>query len=75
MNASLEILNEQIENLKENYYLLLGGCQNILEFSNYTVMDKRYIDKTKFNQYKEINIKLKKLFLYMNDLKEKIKEI
>ena len=75
MKVALEILNEQINNLKENYYCLIGSCANILEFSNYTVMDKRYRDARYFSECEKLNKKLKELNYELLSLRDKINNL
>jgi hypothetical protein len=73
METSLEILKEQIENLKKEYYVLIGQCNNVMEFSNYTVSPERDInDKT---LAKSLNDKIKNLYQYMLDLREEIEKL
>ena len=64
MDTCLDILREQIKNLKENYYNFMGSFTNMFEFSNYTIMDESNRIPIYTKQYKQINAKLKKLYIY-----------
>ena len=70
MNVCLEILGEQIENMKENYFCLIGGCQNMLEFSNYTIMSG--IKEKNYRKLKMVNDRIKKLYEHLIEIKEDI---
>ena len=54
MDTCLDILNEQIKTIKENYYNFMGSFTNLLEFSNYTVMDEGNRIPIYTKQYKRI---------------------
>lgn len=75
MDTCLEILNEQIKTIKENYYNFMGSFTNLLEFSNYTVMDEGNRIPIYTKQYKQINSKLKILYQNILELKEVIDQI
>ena len=75
MDVCLEILKEQINNLKENYYCFIGACNNMMEFSNYTVMDERLKNKENIVELKQVNEKLKFLYQQMLKVKEDISDL
>jgi len=75
MNVCLEILVEQIKNFKENYYGLVGACINMLEFSNYTVMENRLKCKRDIKSLRKINDNLKLLRDEMRNLKDFIDKL
>ena len=75
MDTCLDILNEQIKTIKENYYNFMGSFTNLLEFSNYTVMDEGNRIPIYTKQYKQINSKLKILYQNILELKEVIDQI
>lgn len=72
METCLEILKEQVNNLKANYFNFMGSFTNMFEFSNYTMIkindnENKYID-----EYKEINSKLKNLHSQILELGDEI---
>ena len=72
METWLEILKEQVNNLKANYFNFMGSLTNMFEFSNYTMIkindnENKYID-----EYKEINSKLKNLHTQILELGDEI---
>mgnify|MGYP007045648009 FL=1 len=72
METCLEILKEQVNNLKANYFNFMGSFTNMFEFSNYTMIkindnENKYID-----EYKEINSKLKNLHTQILELGDEI---
>lgn len=75
MDTCLDILREQIKNLKENYYNFMGSFTNMLEFSNYTVMDESNRIPIYTKQYKQINAKLKNLYQQILELREEISNL
>lgn len=75
MDNSLDILKEQINNIKENYYCFTGSYTNILEFSNYTIMDEGNRIPIYTKQYKIINNKLKMLYEHILELREEISKL
>lgn len=75
MDTCLDILREQIKNLKENYYNFMGSFTNMFEFSNYTVMDESNKIPIYTKQYKQINAKLKKLYQHLLELREEISNL
>lgn len=75
MDTFLDILREQVKNLKENYYNFMGSFTNMFEFSNYTIMDESNRIPIYTKQYKEINAKLKKLYQHLLELREEISNL
>ncbi len=75
MDTCLDILREQIKNLKENYYNFMGSFTNMFEFSNYTIMDESNRIPIYTKQYKQINAKLKKLYQHLLELREEISNL
>lgn len=75
MDTCLDILREQIRNLKENYYNFMGSFTNMFEFSNYTIMDESNRIPIYTKQYKQINAKLKKLYQHLLELREEISNL
>ena len=75
MDTCLDILREQIKNLKENYYNFMGSFTNMFEFSNYTIMDESNRIPIYTKQYKQINAKLKKLYQHLFELREEISNL
>ena len=75
MDTCLDILREQIKNLKENYYNFMGSFTNMFEFSNYTIMDGSNRIPIYTKQYKQINAKLKKLYQHLLELREEISNL
>ena len=73
MEASLEILTEQIQLIKDKYNILLGECANVFEFSNYTISPERNIKHKTIAH--NLNKKIAKIYDYMLDLKKTIDEI
>ena len=72
METCLEILKEQVNNLKANYFNFMGSFTNMFEFSNYTMIkindnQNKYID-----EYKEINSILKYLHTQILELGDEI---
>jgi len=72
MEASLEILTEQIQLLKDKYNILLGECANVFEFSNYTISPERNIKHKTIAR--NLNKKIKKLYDYLSEMKKVIDE-
>ena len=70
MNVCIEILEEQIGNMKENYFCLIGGCQNMLEFSNYTIMNGN--KERNYRKRKVINNRIRKLYEHLLAVREDI---
>ena len=75
MDTCLDILREQIKNLKENYYNFMGSFTNMFEFSNYTIMDESNRIPIYTKQYKQLNAKLKKLYQHLLELREEISNL
>lgn len=71
MNVCLDILSEQVEIIKENYFGLLGSCTNMLEFSNYSVSNGR--KSRDYMKCKRLNNRIKKLYDNMVAIREDIR--
>ena len=75
MDTCLEILKEQIQILKLNYFNFMGSFTNMFEFSNYTMI-KINDNKNQYTEdYKKKNLKLKNLhtkILELGDEKAKL---
>lgn len=72
METCLEILKEQVNNLKANYFNFMGSFTNMFEFSNYTMIKINDNENKYINEYKEINSKLKKLHTQILELGDEI---
>ncbi len=75
MDVCLEILTEQIDIIKANYYELIGQCRNMFEFSNYAVISSEKKSKTSQKKNKIINERTKNLYQTLLDLQSTIDEL
>lgn len=75
MDTCLEILKEQIQILKLNYFNFMGSFTNMFEFSNYTMI-KINDNKNQYTEdYKKINLKLKNLHTKILELGDEIAKL
>lgn len=75
MDTCLEILKEQIQILKLNYFNFMGSFTNMFEFSNYTMI-KINDNKNQYTEdYKKINLKLKNLHTQILELGDEIAKL
>lgn len=75
VDTCLEILKEQIQILKLNYFNFMGSFTNMFEFSNYTMI-KINDNKNQYTEdYKKINLKLKNLHTQILELGDKIAKL
>ena len=75
MDTCLDILKEQIENLKGNYNCFIGSYTNLLEFSNYTIMDEDNRIPIYTKQYKTINKNLKRIYEELLTIRDEISNL
>ena len=70
MDLCIEILEEQINAMKENYYCLIGACTNLFEFSSYTVFNKEKTDNSQKYEllYKKIKVLREKMLQLRDDI-------
>ncbi|MBO6087055.1 hypothetical protein J6P92_01745 [bacterium] len=73
MNVCLDILTEQVEIMKENFFGLFGGCANMLEFSNYSISKGR--KSRDYMRCKRLNNRIKKLYDDMESICEDIRNL
>ncbi len=75
VDTCLEILKEQIQILKLNYFNFMGSFTNMFEFSNYTMI-KINDNKNQYTEdYKKINLKLKNLHTQILELGDEIAKL
>lgn len=75
VDTFLEILKEQIQILKLNYFNFMGSFTNMFEFSNYTMI-KINDNKNQYTEdYKKINLKLKNLHTKILELGDEIAKL
>lgn len=75
MDTCLEILKEQIQILKLNYFNFMGSFTNMFEFSNYTMI-KINDNKNQYTEdYKKINLKFKNLHTQILELGDEIAKL
>lgn len=75
MDTCLEILKEQIQILKLNYFNFMGSFTNMFEFSNYTMIKINDNKNQYTGDYKKINLKLKNLHTKILELGDEIAKL
>ena len=75
VDTFLEILKEQIQILKLNYFNFMGSFTNMFEFSNYTMIKINDNKNQYTGDYKKINLKLKNLHTKILELGDEIAKL
>ena len=57
-----EIVKEQYESLQEEFTCFIGYTRQLLELTNYVIMDKVNVDEKSFEEVKIINGKLQNIY-------------
>ena len=75
VDTFLEILKEQIQILKLNYFNFMGSFTNMFEFSNYTMIKINDNKNQYTGDYKKINLKLKNLHTKILELGDELAKL